>query len=982
MQKVITGICVAFCLIGSPTRTIALVSSDSLSAEKLFEKGIELKTLKKHKESLEYFQKASVLFEKTGQLERYITSQHNLAWVKCYVLNEYAEVIRLLDDLTAKAQRSAQLTKIYLLLSVVNSRSGNHEKAVEILHMSIPLIDQATEEGKEVLGNHYNLLSIQHWYLSQFDSTIFYGKSNITVLKSMSIQNNLSIGNCYGNLGLAYWQMGKAHLALEYIFEAQRLFLSQDSTSGFIGYAHMNIGSIYADLNAYEDAISYSKKAINFFNRTNTRRDFNDAILYHTIGESYLNIFEYDSARFYTNRALKLKLRIQGENHYLTASTYSTLGRIYLEEKNYNEAFSFLDRALNIGKRTLVGNDPKLISYYNLMSHYYVVNGQDQLALAYADSAIDINHLVQNRDQIEPSLNNMKTEKGYLQSLIFKAQVFEGNGQEDKAIGVYNNIISCYDTMAFSSIQLDERYFFRESSRNVSNVLMNMLQLDTTNEAKNARTFDLSEKNKSALLRFSMNDVRLKNSLVPEEIVSVEHDIDQRLTTLKSDLQKAFQEEEKEGSVISDLERQIFSTLRERELLVVDIEKNYPEYYDLKFNTTTASVSVVQNEILEGDQSLVEYFIGDSSIYVFVISKSDFKIKRLPIPNGLEDMIAQLPGYLKVEDLENYADVSHKLYNALVRPLNLNSEKLIIVPDGILWHLNFGILLSETSVDLDFRTLPYLLKQHQVSYAYSATIFLQDQALKKNDLRTNECLAFSYNSPQDTLTGNAIEISEFRSTPRGTLPGTQAEVSAVSDVLNGAYYYGSFANERNFKTKAKDYNVLHLALHGELDDNDPMNSKLIFSQSPDSLEDNYLYAFELYDIELNADLAVLSACNTGGGKIKKGEGLMSLGRAFSYAGCKSLVISQWELSDKITPQIIKSFYQNLQDGQRKSEALRNAKLTYLEKADNPSSNPYYWASLIQLGNDEPINKTSHVLWVTIALALSVFSVVYWQQKQG
>ena len=160
---------------------------------------------------------------------------------------------------------------------------------------------------------------------------------------------------------------------------------------------------------------------------------------------------------------------------------------------------------------------------------------------------------------------------------------------------------------------------------------------------------------------------------------------------------------------------------------------------------------------------------------------------------------------------------------------------------------------------------------------------------------------------------------------------------------------GNQATEHNFKSKAPNYDILHLAIHGQADDS-LFNTKLIFKNNLDTIEDGLLYDFELYDLKLKANLVVLSACETGLGKQFKGEGIYSIARGFAYAGCPSIIMSYWKANDRATAQVMNHFYKELTNGKTINRSLRNAKLAYLDQADEFSAHPASWAALVPLGD--------------------------------
>ena len=191
-----------------------------------------------------------------------------------------------------------------------------------------------------------------------------------------------------------------------------------------------------------------------------------------------------------------------------------------------------------------------------------------------------------------------------------------------------------------------------------------------------------------------------------------------------------------------------------------------------------------------------------------------------------------------------------------------------------------------------------------------------------------------------------------------SLDHSREEVNNVVSIMKGKALIGDDATESNFMINAAKYGILHFAMHTLIDDEDPMASKLIFTQNNDSTEDGLLNAYEIYNLKLNAKLAVLSACKTGTGKLSKGEGIMSLARGFLFAGIPSIVMTMWEVEDISGAEIMTEFYKQLKVGIGTDEALRNAKLTYLKQSDPLQSHPYFWAAYVQIGKTTPIISKS------------------------
>jgi CHAT domain-containing protein/Tfp pilus assembly protein PilF len=214
------------------------------------------------------------------------------------------------------------------------------------------------------------------------------------------------------------------------------------------------------------------------------------------------------------------------------------------------------------------------------------------------------------------------------------------------------------------------------------------------------------------------------------------------------------------------------------------------------------------------------------------------------------------------------------------------------------------------------------------------------------------------------------------------LPWSEKEVAYNKKLFSGNSYLFHDATEENFRKFAPHSKIIHLATHAIINDDFPMYSRFLFSPSTTSLNDGLLQTYELYNMNLNSDLAVLSACNTGTGKLIRGEGIMSLARGFHYAGCANVVMSLWQVDDKSTSQIMNYFYKHLKHGVGISEALRLAKIEYLENADEVKSHPYYWAGFIHIGKNESIIFNKHIppfIWIfggcifVIALVILFFN---------
>lgn len=238
---------------------------------------------------------------------------------------------------------------------------------------------------------------------------------------------------------------------------------------------------------------------------------------------------------------------------------------------------------------------------------------------------------------------------------------------------------------------------------------------------------------------------------------------------------------------------------------------------------------------------------------------------------------------------------------------------------------------------------------------------------------------FSFNGTGETNLPSGKVSGQDRST-LSNLPWSHFEVNSISDNVNGDAYYDESANESVFKAEAGKHGIIHIATHAFTNDESPLYSRLLFNSSGNSGDDGILYAYEIYNLKLNSELAVLSSCNTGMGRLVKGEGIFSLARAFMYAGVPSVVMSLWDIDDRSTAEIVVGFYKRLANGETKADALRNVKLDYLKNSDQLTANPVYWAGLVSIGDQAPVKfeeKGNSVIKgvIVVMLILGIYSVV-------
>jgi len=359
---------------------------------------------------------------------------------------------------------------------------------------------------------------------------------------------------------------------------------------------------------------------------------------------------------------------------------------------------------------------------------------------------------------------------------------------------------------------------------------------------------------------------------------------------------------------------------------------------------------------------IIEYSVGDSSSCMWVITATDHKLFMLPGSEKLREQIETIRFALldPVEGSTGFlSGTGYALYEQLIKPaepfLSRKSE-LIIVPDGILNYLPFEVLLTgnqETNVNDSFIDLPYLIKKYPISYVQSASVLnslvMDESGALISRPSNKKLIAFG-----DPVYVREEGLAETRGNNYKRLEFSGKEVQLISSYFKkgtAEIFVREEATEEDVKQelKLKKPEYLHFATHGLIDEKNPDLSSLVLTQDNDPEEDGFLQATEIFNLKLNADMVVLSACQTGLGKLVRGEGMVGLTRAFMYAGTPSVLVSLWSVSDISTATLMGEFYKNLiKNKLSKTEALRRAQLTLM--IDEKYSHPFYWAPFVLIGD--------------------------------
>jgi CHAT domain-containing protein len=855
-------------------------------------------------------------------------------------------------------------------------------------------------------------------------------------------------------IGAHYYNTGDGDLAAPY-FERQAVLIKElyGEEDGKYVRVLLGLGAVAANRNQIEEAELYYLKGLEVCrNAFEGNHPYEAYILYNLVEIYQLEEFRDDekSERIH-NKMLEIHRATVGEEHENYIAGLMSLGCFYMDQKKeYKKANECL---LESGAkwRKLLGEDDLSFAknVKNLGTTYYKLGEKDKAIACYEKGKRiwekanktqnhEYSYVLQSMIELELEQKNYDRAKQYCYQII-ESQTMAVNDtinasnlktltdQEIHNLGVLvrplvylhqiNNIKyeetknKVYLKEALEAIQVglevnnNLRKAFKGERDKLSNLsdIANLASLaigtgmELDAEQYFPTLFGYAELNKSILLLDAIKGDHARNiGGLPDSLIQKEIALQKKLATLEKDATGDMTPEQRkkliDERVVVNNAIQLFQTV---------IETEYPDYYQLKYQNTTVKFEEIQDQ-LEPSDCLIEYFVADSIVYVFAISKEEEQLIKIEIkPKELGEKIKTLRQTLSNYEqivanpklnFKDYIETAHWFYKTLIAPILKNRnhiDRLIIVADGELGHLPFEVFLTTAvkTQQVEYKNLPYLMHDYVISYHYSATLWDKGNKEKMDNNNQMTAYAASYGLEVDSTLINYRTVSdmELRNGLR-PIPAVKEEVETLKNLLNGAFYTGLAANEGDFKKEANQYSVIHLAMHGILNKERPLLSSLAFTENSDTINNNFLEAHEIADLDLNADLVVLSACETGYGKFAQGEGVLSLARSFMYAGTPSLVVSLWQVNDKSTAIIMADFYQNLSSGMPKDKALKEAKSLYIARADRIAAHPAFWSAFIQLGNRQPITletKRNMDLWLGMigGASLLLLGGAFWRRRK-
>lgn len=812
---------------------------------------------------------------------------------------------------------------------LINKEQGNYDLALEYFQKSLKLREEVDKTRVPEM-----LLNIANVYYAQGDYDLALRNYRKALTQFEAAGDKWKSAVALNNLGVVYQDRGNYALALQHLQKGLALREAVGHKEGIAG-ALGNIGNTHFYQGNYGLALEYYRRSLKLNEELGNKADVarqmhNIGGVHSAQGKYKLALEDYQKSR--TQReALGDKAGV--------AQTLNEIGNAYRLQSNWDQALKFYRESLasHEALNEKSGTAEALLNI-GLVQH---AQGNYSEALETTLRAADIARHIGARETLWAAL----TTRGRTYCALHRPA--EARHTFEEAIAIIEEL----RTEVAGGEQEQERYFEKKISPYHAMVEL----LISQNEPGEALSYAERAKARVLLQVLQAGRVRITKAMTAQE-QEQERRLQGDLVSLNTQINGEKQREKPDVVRLSGLNVRLEKARLDYEGFTAGLYTAHPELKLQRGETQPLGLQEIGALLPDAKSAVLEYVIAEDKTYLFVLTKGDgaspgavnlqtytLAIKKKDLVDRAEAFRKQLSG----RDL-SFHESARGLYDLLLGPARAQlegKETLIIVPDGALWELPFQALQSAKD--------RHLLDDHAVSYVPSLSVLREMVGLRRKQFNNSPATLLAIGNP--ALGKETLERVELvhRDEKLEPLPEAEGEVKALAQLYGAEHstvYVGAEAREDRVKAEAGKFKVLHLATHGILNDASPMYSQLVMAQGVEGTsEDGLLEAWELMNLDLTADLVVLSACETGRGRVGAGEGMIGLTWALFVAGSPTTVVSQWKVESGSTTELMVEFHRQLRatSGIGAAEALRQAALKQMHS--DKYWHPFYWASFVVIG---------------------------------
>ncbi|QQX77262.1 MULTISPECIES: CHAT domain-containing protein [Aequorivita] len=903
------------------------------------------------------------------------------------------------------------------------SKLGDFPLAKSHYLKALKLLIKTGQQDYVFYNQIYNALGGMMWQEAKLDSAKYYFQEAVNVLEKT---DETDIMNRYYRPALVKMNLAVLWNALGKNQEA--IAISEESIEGFQEYINRstdeartykaknhqfividNMATFYNTLGEHSRAQELIEYSFEQKKKLFEENDINIIISNIILAEAKTASRDFEGAAKNADTALLLLKSSGSADLYWEAAALSTRATIYEHEEDVDNAALFYEKARIVYQKTM-GTTYTKDFLDNIMEYslFAAKNGKKEKALALANETYNFTHNGDFKNTLQEFYHTVNLAqvyyhlKEYAEAEKYSDEALRFNVLDKGGkISTTDSILTQYRKPQALLINAASKYYLAENKNPF--LLKELLQqieegisiLDqrkkiiTNHEdvtlliTENEELLTFAEKLRLELYETTKNPLyldklialhessiynRIRSRLNLRDNVRFQHiptQVLERESTLKDQMRSSLNDSEN-GSLYS-----FFEASENWESFLDSLKQHFPKYYKMRYATLEESLTDLQQKIPE-NTTVVRYIFIEDQLYAFVVSPSIKKMVRLNY-TSVKNHISKIKN--DEFSVEKTRPLLYELYRALWFPLEkyVFSHKVVIVPDRELFNLSFETLTPKPIKNFQEMATNSLLAKYDISYNFSLLLY-KDQG-KVADY-SSDFIAFApgFNKKMKEEYQLAIKDSVKLDKTYLTLlpqPFSEELVKQYSKIFNGRYFVNENASKDLFIKQAKEHKIIHIGTHAESNNISPELSRLIFAKKTEvkeSYDENSLYSYEIYNINLSSNLAILTACETGKPTYQAGEGMISLAHAFNYAGSESILTSLWEIDEESSAKIVKLFYDNLSEGIPKDEALRKAKLRYIETAEGRTAAPQYWAGLVLIGDTASIDLKTGAAWWWYLLA--------------
>lgn len=926
-------------------------------------------------------------------------------------LDQFEKAIQSLEELVKDCERlpadqDSIRAMCYNTLGHAYLSYENYEKALEAYETAMRIRKQFFPPGHIEIAYSENAMGMIHGYLDHYDQSLTHYLNAESIFSQHFPPEHPNLVQIRTNIAIFYADLGQFWKSLS--FHKKNLPYLNNLPPGPRMGVMINLASMLIMVRDYEEALNYFQQVEDLVDQYEVGGQETRAYIADERAKIYRDLDQYDLALQYVNESMRIYQDLFGAEHSRLISLHMRKGLVLAWFDKHEQAIEAYEQALDLldlhnerrsirrGQtleylgETLIGHEAydrafEVLSeaeniYENSEAKWNLIGTYLKKVLVYqawnqAESCIQM--LQQAWRIIIPDLPYSPQPSDeilrYWQShdlkdlLEVQARTYHWQYSQSQDIHDLQSAFACYEA-AIAVVDSQRHYYATTSSKQAAvqyqlpmydaaiGIAFNLYQR-TQDDQFASRAWLLAERSKANTLRDHVRSMQALNVAgIPDSLLKREQQLRQRLAAQD---QSFLPETDIEGLDHSTMDESYIELRREYQDFLTTIEQSYPRYYQLKYSDQSYSAETFAHTLQEG-QVMYSYFLGQDVPYVFRMLKGDIQMFRISEDSKLEQLLSQWiqfvssPSTGEQEISGDHARLGHSLFQLLLPELPEGTQQLLILPDQMLGYLPFETLLtiSVSEGKRQFRELPYLGKQYSVSYAHAAELWLQQ--LTHASPREIKYLGIAPDFGTQ-LYGESIE-------QLSALTHNQEEVKSVAAFMGGDVLIGEQASESALKSLISDTRILHFATHARTNESSRLPAAIFLHPDPDHREDGILSEKEIYGLQLNSPLIVLSACQTGMGPILKGEGLMSLARAFQYAGGQRILTTLWRIDDLAAANLSRTFFQHLAQDMPVEQALHLSRKEWLDQSDNYHCHPYFWAGFVLIGDGGTIGGNSAHFW--------------------